>query len=104
MLVVNTSFISGKNLETLGMVTGSMVQAKHVGKDIGASLKSIVGGELRAYTEMLKEAKTTARERMEEEALALRADAVINVRFSIASGGTSEAMVVLASGTAVKYL
>ena len=104
MLVVTTDFVSGKTLEPLGLVNGCMVQAKHIGKDIKASFKSVIGGELRPYTEMMQEAQVAATARMKNEAAALNADAVVNVRFSIASGGTSEAMMVLASGTAVKFV
>lgn len=104
MQVVTVDFISGKNLETISLVNGVMVQAKHIGKDIKASFKSVIGGELKPYTEMMEEARQAAVARMKENAFQLGADAVINTRFSIASGGTSEAMMVLASGTAVKFV
>ncbi|MCL2373062.1 MAG: heavy metal-binding domain-containing protein [Defluviitaleaceae bacterium] len=104
MIVVTTDHIHGKNLETIGHVKGSMVRAKHIGKDIMAGLKSIVGGELRPYTDMLLEAHSIADDRMVEAARELGADAIVNVRYSIASGGTSEAMVVLVAGTAVRFV
>ena len=104
MVVVTTDFISGKTLETMCNVTGCMVQAKHIGKDIKASFKSIIGGELRQYTEMMEEAYQAAFARLKENARELNADAVVNLRYSIASGGTSEAMMVLASGTAVRFV
>ena len=62
MFIVNTDYIEGKKLEMLGLVKGSTVQSKHIGKDIGASFKSIIGGELRSYTEMMEEARQTATE------------------------------------------
>ena len=104
MIVVTTETIQGKTFEPLGVVTGCMVQAKHIGKDIKASFKSVIGGELRPYTEMMEEAHAAAVARMKENARGMGADAVVNLRYSIASGGTSEAMMVLASGTAVKFL
>ena len=104
MVVVTTDFVSGKTIETLGTVTGCMVQAKHIGKDIKASFKSVIGGELRPYTEMMEEAHVAALARMKENARGLNADAVINTRYVIASGGTSEAMMVFVSGTAVKFV
>ncbi len=70
MFIVNTDHIEGKKLEMLGLVKGSTVQSKHIGKDIGASFKSIIGGELRSYTEMMDEARQTATERMTAEAQA----------------------------------
>jgi uncharacterized protein YbjQ (UPF0145 family) len=83
------------------VVTGNVVQAKHVGKDIMAGLKSIVGGEILSYTEMLVEARHKAISRLVEEALKLDADAVVNLRFTTSSimSGASE---ILAYGTAVK--
>jgi len=68
MILVNTDFISGKELETLGIVKGTIVQSKHIGKDIWASFKTLVGGELKGYTEMLNEARAIASKRMVEEA------------------------------------
>jgi uncharacterized protein YbjQ (UPF0145 family) len=104
MLLATTNSIEGKKLEPLGLVKGSMVQSKHFGKDMLAGLKSIVGGELRPYTEMLQEAHSKADERMIAAASALGANAIVGVRYTITSGGTSEAMIVLVSGTAVKYV
>ncbi len=103
MFIVNTDHIEGKKLEMLGLVKGSTVQSKHIGKDIGASFKSIIGGELRSYTEMMDEARQTATERMTAEAQALGADAIVNVRFTT-SAITQGAAEVIAYGTAVKYI
>ena len=104
MVIVTTETIQGKNIELISAVTGCMVQAKHIGKDIKAGFKSIIGGELRQYTEMMNEAQNVATARLAENAKQMGADAVVNLRYSIASGGTSEAMMVLASGTAVKFV
>ncbi len=85
----------------LGVVTGNVVQSKHVGRDIMANLKSIIGGEIKGYTEMISEARLIALNRMLNEAEQIGADAVINVKFSTSmiQVGTSE---MLAYGTAVK--
>ena len=103
MILVNTDYISGKNLEMLGLVKGSTIQSKNVGRDITQSFKTLVGGELKAYTEMMNEARALATKRMVEEAEGLGADAVVNVRYSSASvmAGAAE---VIAYGTAVKFV
>ena len=103
MLIVNTDFITGKELQTIGLVRGSTIQSKHIGKDITASFKTIIGGELKAYTEMIIEARDIATGRMVAEAEQLGADAIINVRFSTSAvmAGAAE---VMAYGTAVKFL
>ena len=101
MLIVNTESVSGREIESnLGLVMGNTIRSKNVGKDIGASLKNLVGGELRSYTAMLTEARQEALDRMSEQAEALGADAVINVRFTTSqiTGGAAE---LLAYGTAV---
>ena len=82
MVLVNTDYISGKELEMLGMVKGSTIQCKNIGRDIGASFKNLVGGEMKAYTEMMNEARDLAIQRMVEEAEGLGADAVVNIRFA----------------------
>ncbi|NLY43419.1 MAG: YbjQ family protein [Clostridiaceae bacterium] len=102
MILVNTDFITGKELETLGLVRGSTIQSKHLGKDILAGLKTLVGGELKAYSEMLNEARAIATKRMIQEAEKLGADAIINVRYSSSSVMQSAAEV-LAYGTAVRF-
>ncbi|MBP5662446.1 MAG: YbjQ family protein [Clostridia bacterium] len=103
MFIVNTDYIEGKKFEMLGLVKGSTIQSKHIGKDIGASFKTIIGGELKGYTEMMEEARTIATKRMTEEAQALGADAIVNVRFATSAimQGAAE---VIAYGTAVKYI
>ena len=103
MILVNTDYITGYNLLMLGLVKGSTVQSKHIGKDIGAGFKSIIGGELRSYTEMMEEARQTATERMTAEANALGVDAIVNVRFTT-SAITQGAAEVIAYGTAVKFI
>ena len=103
MILVNTDYIEGKKFEMLGMVRGSTIQSKHIGKDFGASFKQLVGGELKGYTEMMNEARDIATDRMVEEAQKLGADAVVNVRYS-ASSVMQNAAEVLAYGTAVKFV
>jgi len=103
MILVSTNYISGKELEMLGLVKGNTVQTRHIGKDITQGLKSVVGGELKAYTEMLSDARAQATKRMVEEAEALGANAIVNVRYSTASivQGAAE---VIAYGTAVRFV
>ena len=101
MLLVNTETIPGYRIvEVKGLVQGNTIRAKHVGKDIFASLKNIVGGELRAYTELLTESRKQATERMIEEANGLGANAVLNVRYSTSSVAQGAAEL-YAYGTAV---
>ncbi|MCR5705121.1 MAG: YbjQ family protein [Eubacterium sp.] len=102
MIIVNTDYIAGKELETLGLVKGSTVHSKNVGRDFMAGLKTIVGGEIKGYTEMMNEARSLATSRMIEEAQQMGADAVINVRFTT-SGIMQGAAEVIAYGTAVKF-
>lgn len=102
MIVVNTDFVPGKEIkESLGLVRGNTIQAKHIGKDIVAGFRQLVGGEIKEYTEMLSEAREIALQRMVGKAEKLGADAVINVRFmtSAVMGAAAE---ILAYGTAVK--
>jgi len=101
MIVSNLELIPGKRIRShLGMVQGSTVRAKHVGKDIFASLKNIIGGELKGYTELMQEAREEAIARMVREATSVGANAVLNVRFST-SAITQGAAELLAYGTAV---
>lgn len=102
MLLVNTDYITGKELEMLGLVKGSTIQTKNVGRDITQGFKTLVGGELKAYTEMMDDARKLATNRMMEEAEAVGADAVVNVRYNSASVMQGAAEVV-AYGTAVKF-
>lgn len=102
MILVNTDYITGKELDMLGLVKGSTIQTKNIGKDISQSFKTLVGGELKAYNEMMNEARALATKRMVEEAENLGADAVVNVRYASSAimGGAAE---VIAYGTAVKF-
>ncbi len=102
MIVVNIDHIPGKEFQVLGMVQGAMVQTVHAGKDIFNSFKTLVGGELTSYTEMMNTSRATATSRMIDNAIAIGADAVINVRYTSSQvmQGASE---VLAYGTAVKF-
>lgn len=102
MIIVNTESVSGHQItQTLGLVRGNTIRAKHIGKDIIASLRTIVGGEIKEYTEMLTEARNASLQRMESEAMQMGADAVVNVRF-VTSQVMSGAAELLAYGTAVK--
>ena len=103
MILVNTDYISGKELEMLGLVKGSTILSKHFGKDLTQSFKTLVGGELKAYNEMMNEARAIATKRMVEEAESLGADAIVNIRYSSAAimQGAAE---VIAYGTAVKFV
>ena len=99
----NTENIPGQKYELIGLVKGSMIQSKHLGRDIGNALKSIVGGELRGYSEMLNEARAIATKRLMEEAAALNADAVVNLRYTT-SAVMQGAAEILVYGTAVKFV
>lgn len=103
MFLVNTDYISGKELEMLGLVKGSTIQSKNIGRDISQGFKTIVGGELKAYTEMMNDARTLATQRMTEEAEKLGADAVINIRYA-SSAVMQGAAEVMAYGTVVKFV
>ncbi|MDO6508210.1 heavy metal-binding domain-containing protein [Colwellia sp. 4_MG-2023] len=102
MIYSTTEFIPGKEIaEIVGVVTGNVVQAKHIGRDIMAGLKNIVGGEIRGYTEMLTDARDTAIQRLIVSAQEKEADAIVGIRFTTSAimDGSSEIMVF---GTAVK--
>ncbi|MDD3416915.1 MAG: YbjQ family protein [Lachnospiraceae bacterium] len=102
MILVNTDYITGKELEMIGLVKGSTIQSKNIGKDITQGFKTLVGGELSAYNEMMNDARALATKRMAEEAEALSADAIVNIRYASAAvmQGAAE---VMAYGTAVKF-
>jgi len=102
MILVNTDFISGKELETLALVKGSTIQSRHLGKDITQAFKAMVGGELKAYTDMMNEARALATKRMTEEAVSLGADGIINIRYA-SSAILQTAAEIIAYGTAVKF-
>ena len=101
MIIVTIFEIPGRTHEVLGLAKGSVVKSKHVGRDIAAGLKTIVGGEIKGYTEMLAEARQLATERMVEEARQLGANAIVGVRYESASI-MQNAAEVLAYGTAVR--
>ena len=103
MKLLSIDYIPGKEFDALGMVKGAVVQTKHFGNDFMAGMKTLVGGEITAYTEMLNEARQIAVKRMVDEAMAMGADAVIGVRYSSAQMMQGAAEVV-AYGTAVKYI
>ena len=103
MFLVNTDYISGKEREMLGLVKGSTIQSKNIGRDISQGFKTIVGGELKSYTEMMNDARALATQRMTEEAEKLGADAVINIRYA-SSAVMQGAAEVMAYGTAVKFV
>ena len=102
MILVTTEAIPGKQLDVIGLVKGSTIQSKHVGRDITQSFKTLVGGELKAYTEMMNEARALATKRMVEEAQAMGADAIVCMRYASSSvmQGAAE---VIAYGTAVRF-
>ncbi|MDR2794099.1 MAG: YbjQ family protein [Treponema sp.] len=102
MILVNTDYITGKELDMLGLVKGSTIQSKNVGKDILQSFKTLIGGELRSYNEMMDEARALATKRMTVEAEKLGADAVVNIRYA-SSAIMERAAEVIAYGTAVKF-
>ena len=102
MLIVTTETVPGREIaEAIGVVRGNTIRAKHVGKDIMASLRMLVGGEVKEYTEMLTEARNESLKRLEAQAEKLGADAVVNLRF-ITSQVMTGAAEMLAYGTAVK--
>ena len=102
MILVNTDYITGKELEMIGLVKGSTIQSKNIGRDITQSFKTLVGGELKAYTEMMNDARALATKGMAEEAEALGADAVVNIRYA-SSAVMAGAAEVMAYGTADKF-
>ena len=102
MLLVNIDYIPGKEFEVLGMAKGTVVQSKNFGRDITQSFKTLVGGEITSYTEMLNEARQIAVKRMVDEAEALGADAVVNIRYG-SSAVMQGAAEVIAYGTAVRF-
>lgn len=102
MIITTLEQIPGKDFEVLGLVKGSTIQSKHMFSDIGQSFKTLVGGELKAYVEMMNSARTIATDRMVEEATALGADAILGMRYATSSIMQAAAEV-MAYGTAVKF-
>lgn len=103
MIIVNTDYVTGKNLETLSIVKGSTIRAKHIGNDFLSGLKNLVGGEVTAYVKMIDESRAIATKRMVEEAQRLEADAIVNVRYAT-SAVMQGAAEILVYGTAVKFV
>ena len=101
MLLLNIDHVPGRDMEAIGLVKGTVVQSKNFGKDFMAGMKTLVGGEIKSYTDMLVEARQIATKRMVDEANSLGADAVINIRFG-SSAVMQGAAEVIAYGTAVK--
>ena len=101
MILVNIDHIPGKDFDVIGIAEGNMIQTKHIGKDIMAGLKTLVGGELKGYTQMMNEARQMATKRMVESAQNMGADAIVNIRYAT-STITQGAAEVIAYGTAVK--
>jgi uncharacterized protein YbjQ (UPF0145 family) len=102
MIMVTSDTIEGRDIaKALGLVKGNTIRAKHIGKDIVAGLRNLIGGEIKEYTEMLNESREQSLKRMEDDAKKLGADAIVAVRFTTSSvvGGAAE---LLAYGTAVK--
>ena len=103
MKIVTTEQLDGNKLEMIGVVRGSTVQTRNIGRDILGGLKTIVGGEIRAYSEMMDKARDIATERMIQDAEKLGADAVVNLRYAT-SAVLQGAAEVMAYGTAVKFI
>ncbi|MDD6966261.1 MAG: YbjQ family protein [Firmicutes bacterium] len=101
MLLLNIDHVPGRDMEAIGLVKGTVVQSKNFGKDFMAGMKTLVGGEITSYTDMLVEARQIATKRMVDEANALGADAIVNIRFG-SSAVMQGAAEVIAYGTAVK--
>ena len=102
MLIVTTETVAGKDLEMLGLVKGSTIQTVNALRDLGAGLKTLVGGELTKYNEMMDKARAIATNRMVEEAQKLGADAIVSVRYAT-SAIMQSAAEVMAYGTAVRF-
>ena len=103
MILVNTDYITGKELNMLSIVKGSTIQTRHLGKDLGQFFKHLVGGELKSYTEMMDSARELATQRMIASARELGADGIVNIRYASSSimQGAAE---IIVYGTAVKFI
>ena len=103
MMLSTLHSIPNREFEVIGLVQGSTVQSKHIGRDFGASFKTIVGGEIKGYTEMLEEARQQATDRAIQQAISLNADAIIGLNYSSSAvlQGASE---ILCYGTAIKFI
>lgn len=103
MILATTETITGRNCATIGLVTGNTIQSKHMFSDMGQGFKTMVGGELKSYTEMMNKSRAIATQRMIDQAAQLGADAIVGVRYTSASV-MQQAAEVLAYGTAVKFI
>lgn len=103
MIIVTTDTISGRNLATIGLVRGASIMTVHAGKDIMNGLKTLLGGELTSYNQMMEKARGLATERMIAQAESMGADAIVGTRYS-SSAVTQGAAEVMAYGTAVKFV
>ncbi|MCC8025632.1 MAG: heavy metal-binding domain-containing protein [Clostridium sp.] len=103
MIIVTTETVTGRNLATIGLVRGASIMTVHAGKDIMNGFKTLVGGELTSYNEMMEKARGLATERMIAQAEAMGADAIVAARYS-SSAVTQGAAEVMAYGTAVKFI
>lgn len=101
MKLLNIDYVPGSEIDALGIVKGTVVQTKNFGKDFMAGMKTLVGGEIKSYTDMLNEARAIATKRMVDEAEALGADAIVNIRYG-SSALMQGAAEIIAYGTAVK--
>lgn len=104
MIITNLPDIKGKDYEILGIVEGATVYSKHLGKDFMAGFKNMVGGELKAYTEMIEDAKSEAMDRLRKNAMDMGADAVLNVTYTTTNLQTGSSLVVNVIGTAIKFI
>ncbi len=102
MLITTTEIIPGKEYEIIGLAKGSTIQSKHIGKDIGAGFRNLVGGEVKAYVEMMDEARDIATQRMIASAQEMGADAIVSIRYGT-SAIMQSAAEVMVYGTAVKF-
>lgn len=103
MIVTTADVVPGQNVQILGLVRGNIVSSKNIGRDLMAGMKSMVGGEIKTYTEMTDETRQVAEDRMIAQAEQLGADAVVAMRFD--SGSVAESTIeMLAYGTAVKFI
>lgn len=103
MIIATTDIIPGRSYEVLGLVQGNTIQSKHMFSDLGQSFKTVVGGELKSYTEMMNQARSVATDRMVQQAQQMGADAIVCARYTSASV-MQQAAEVLAYGTAVKFI
>ncbi|WP_032121561.1 YbjQ family protein [Clostridium amazonitimonense] len=102
MIVSNLSYVPGKEIEVINMVDGVTVFSKHIGKDIMAGFKNMVGGEVKSYSEMVEDAKNLVLSKMIQKAEGIGAEALINVKYTMTSMAQGSTLAVMATATAVK--